>query len=188
MHAPCASQAPACALCASVLHSCRPRHDLRAATLHCKAKRRLSSHCTCISRFTFAFQHVVTMSPYATKRIHKLGTKKLLSLIFSQHGLGFKMPLRFNRPVLAHCVLPACVRPCCNATPGGESLLHTLQCRLHILHFTSQSSSNTSPTSYTQQTFAQSKFYTQKPQKLCHTVAFTHSKLFHREAFPQRSS
>ena len=46
MHALCASQARARALCASVLHSCRPRHDLPATTLHCKAKRRLSSHFT----------------------------------------------------------------------------------------------------------------------------------------------
>ena len=56
-----------------------------------------------------------------------------------------------------------CVRPPCTARPS-EDFPHTSQCRLHIVHFTSHTSSHL---------------------KL-HFSVFSHSKLLHRNAFTQR--
>ena len=75
-----------------------------------------------------------------------------------------------------------CTRPHCNATPS-EDFLHTSQCRLHIMHFTSHTSSHLKL--HFSNFLHTASFYT---EKLLHTEALTQSKLLHREALTQRSS
>ena len=71
-----------------------------------------------------------------------------------------------------------CVRPPCTAGPIRENFLHTSQCRLHILHFTSHTSSQLNP--HFSNFFHTANFYT---QKLLHTEAFYTQKLLHRRFY-----
>ena len=66
LHAPCASQARACVLCAKLLQCCCPReHDLRTTPAQCNAKQTLSSHFTLhSSHFTLALHTCTSISTH----------------------------------------------------------------------------------------------------------------------------
>ena len=167
MHAPCASQARACALRVRVRCTLAVQeHDLRATTLHCKVKRRLSSH------FTVPFSQPCTLQG----KLHLISSHTLATLdtqqTFTQRSFYTQKPEAF-----AH------------RSFYTEKLLHTanfdteqfsqknLQ-REAFRHrpFYTQALLHTDP-------FTHRAFYT---ENLLHTDAFYTQALLHTDAFTKR--